>query len=66
MFEKSAAQLVERLCGQYVEGVDQEHLKISMWKGDIFGRKGCTAVLSGPHEVSPESPKGSCECVSVC
>jgi hypothetical protein len=34
MFEKQAAELVERLCGDYVEGVDPKQISVSTWNGD--------------------------------
>eukprot|EP00961_Rhodomonas_salina_P227340 3073732-Rhodomonas_salina.2 len=34
MFEKAAAQLVDKICGSFIQDVDAEQMKISMWKGN--------------------------------
>ena len=35
MFETIALSLLERVLGQYVEGIDRNSLKLAVWKGHI-------------------------------
>ncbi len=34
MFEGLVADLVTRVCGDYVEGLDKDNLNISVWSGE--------------------------------
>jgi hypothetical protein len=35
MFEGLVADLVTRVCGDYVEGLDKGNLNISIWSGEL-------------------------------
>ena len=35
MFEKEASKLLSKYLGEFIEGLDEEHLKIGVWKGAV-------------------------------
>ena len=35
MFEKQASNLLNKIVGQYVEGLDNKALRLSVWSGDV-------------------------------
>ncbi len=34
MFESVVSELVMKICGEYVEGLDKDNLNISIWSGN--------------------------------
>jgi hypothetical protein len=39
MFEGLVSDLVMKVCGEYVEGLDKDNLNISIWSGNFLTRK---------------------------